>query len=641
VLLLFLALGFVQYGVHDYKKLLKQKEIFQEIEKTKVEQFINYRQYGTYGFRMIFVPDTISLFFLNSCVIPDMTSFVDAGERLQIYSSLKGKKIFSLKKNGFTDFSGIVLFFGSLLALFYGYDSFRNSEYLKFITTISSTKKVFFSIILSRVFLMFSYLIIVICSSYLLVLLNGLIIPINMNFIYFILLIYLITFFFFLFGTSFSAIDLKINGIIAIVCSWFFLVFILPMAINIYIEKNSESITPVYKLEIDKLKIYLDYEKRSLEKAGILEFGEKPTEAHKELLMNYLKKDFKRISAIEENMKNQMKKIISKYKLLSMFFPTTFYISINNEISSRGYENLIEFYDYVKTIKKDSLKFFTDKIFLSNFSKVESFIKDENNVYYSKSIIPDSFGWGIIITIIYIISILIISYKKFKKSLFRLPKKEDESVNVEDLKLKSGELKMWNVEGDLFNSHLYNLLSNEKKEFKKKGYSFNVSINDYELTQGKKKENFIYLCHPKNIPNDFKVRDFLTLVMNVMKIKDKKREKMYEKYHTKTALMSRKKFGQLRLEELGQVFLELLDLKPFKIFLINDAAKAMPGTFAFNLKKQMEALRDDGALVLFLTTDVILTLNKMPPGSYFRETYTWLNVVEHYEGLEDTQEKKL
>ncbi len=147
------ALAFVQIGVLQYKSHLKQKEIFQQFERTKVKGFINYTQYGTYGYRTLFVPDAISIFFFNTAVIQDMTAYVDSGERLKIYQPMIGKNIFKTKNFGFSDFSGIVLFFGSLITILYLFDAFRNREFLKTLVSIAGPRRVFVFVVMIRHFL--------------------------------------------------------------------------------------------------------------------------------------------------------------------------------------------------------------------------------------------------------------------------------------------------------------------------------------------------------------------------------------------------------------------------------------------------------------------------------------------------------
>ena len=237
-MLLFTSLLFVQLGINDYNNLLDRKEKFQDIEKNKVSMYINYTQYGTYGFPILFVPAPISVFFIHSCVIQDLTAYADSGERLKIYLQLKGKNIFDLRKNDMADFSGILLFFGSLLALIYGYDSIRKDEYMRFLSSLLNKKKVFVCIIISRVLLLYLLTLVIMVSALLLMVMNGFPMPFDKYLLYFLFMIFLMTLFFFVLGTIFSTVQSKIIGITSMLSCWFFLLFVVPLTIDSFISRR-------------------------------------------------------------------------------------------------------------------------------------------------------------------------------------------------------------------------------------------------------------------------------------------------------------------------------------------------------------------------------------------------------------------
>ena len=123
---LVLILGFVQNNLSDYKSTLEQKRNYlRSLREKKVEQFLNYRVYGARGFRLFFQPAPISNFFIKSMPIPDMNAFADSTEQLNFYKPINTKTVFELRKNWFTDYSGILLLIGSLLSLFYAFQSLK------------------------------------------------------------------------------------------------------------------------------------------------------------------------------------------------------------------------------------------------------------------------------------------------------------------------------------------------------------------------------------------------------------------------------------------------------------------------------------------------------------------------------------
>lgn len=615
ILLLFLlALFFVQNGVDDYKNILSHKEKFQEIERTKVSRYLNYRYYGTYGFRMLFVPAPITVFFNKSGVISDMTSYVDAGERLKIYNPLKGRSVFNLKKWGLTDFSGIILFFASLLALFYGYETLNNDEYLKFLSTLASARKLFFSLLFSRIILMILLFFFITAAGFLLLTLNGLYAPLNRYMFSFIILIFLISIFFFVLGTAFSTIRSKITGLTSLLSTWFILLFIVPTAINSYIKGNADFITPVYRMEMEKFKILSDFEKQAHEETGKLVSGDEITEQEKTRISNYFNNDFKRIQSLEENMRHQMKENISLFQLLSTVVPSSFYISVNNEISSRGYENLMEFYRHVHNLKRDFVNFYLNKVYFSNFSKVEPFVKGDDAVFHAQSMLPGYFTLGLVLTVCYILGFFGVSYFRYKKVLFSLHDSEHSTSSPTDITLKKGEFKVLVNEGNLYKNQLF---------------------DRYTHSEEGKKGEFFYICHPENFPGDIKVGDFFLFVKRVMQITGKEAEGFLDSSILKS--IAGKKFNSLKNHKKGEIILAVLRAKREGIYLVHDAARGMPIEFTVQLKEKMQQLKETGALVIYLTPDELINVQSIKKAHGLYESSTWCQLVDHYKGLLDIQ----
>jgi len=615
ILMLFLlSLLFIQNGINEYKNILDHKEKFQEIEESKVSSYISYRVYGAYGFRMLFVPAPITIFFNKSGVISDMTSYVDSGERLIIYNSLKGKNVFNLKKWGLTDFSGIILFFASLLALFYGYETLSNAEYFKFLSTLASPGKVFFSLLVSRIILMLLLFMFITAGCLLLFMLNNLHVPLDKYILYFLLLVFLISIFFFVMGTAFSTIKSKIIGLSSLLSIWFILLFIVPTVINSYIANQADVITPIYRMEMDKFKILSDFENRYIENEGPFTPGKKVTPSMQNRVLSFMKNEFVKLQDLEEDMRNQMERKISLFQGLSTIFPSSFYVSVNNEISSRGYENLIEFYKYVLKLKWKFVEFYLDKVYYTNFSKVESFIKDDENVFHSQSRLPGFFIIGILVTVFYIAGLFWVSYIRYKGALNSIHENADAPSMPADLELKKGQFKVLVSEGDLFKNQLFNRYSRSE-----------------EGREGK----FLYLCHPENIPGDIKSGDFLFFIKRLVQTRGK--EPVELRLSATIKAISWKKFSRLKNHEKGEIILAVLEMKRKEIYLVYDAARGMPIEFTVQLKEKMQQLKEEGAMVIYLTPDELINVQSIKKRHGLHESTTWCELVDHYKGLLDIQ----
>ncbi len=421
-----LSLYFVHYGIGTHRTVVKNKAKFQYYEQEKIKKYQHYGQYGTYGMWILFDPSPLSILFINSSTITELTADVDSGERLKLYNSFKGRTLFNEKAGGFNDFSGIMLLLGTLFALYLGYEAFIHSDYLRFAAAFSSHKKLFISIFLTRMLGIILFPIIIMGFSVLLLRLEG--IHINSNeFIHlaiFLLVQILVLIFFFTLGTIAGSFKSRFYGFSMLVITWFVLVFLLPMTINSITYRKSVNIEAEYHLEQLKFEILMGVEKKIISKTGLP--NEKNMAIIGKLVVEYLEKEFKQLESFEIELENEMKKNIYLYQSLAMLFPSTFYLSSGNEISSKGYENFIDFYSYIRELKPKFVHFimmkryFTSPAQLAGEKKriqVESFIKNDENIFKSGSHLPSFFLYGIFATVFYILGLIMVSYRRFKESL--------------------------------------------------------------------------------------------------------------------------------------------------------------------------------------------------------------------------------
>ena len=376
ILILFFSLCMilVYTGAQQYNDTVKSKKEFRETEKEKAAAFVNYLQYGGYGIRLYFMPCRLSILFYNSSLFSDLTAHVDVGEKLSIYNSFKGKKIFSARQGKFIDFSGIILLFGSFIALFYGYDTFRREEYLKFLSSAYGYRWVFFYIGLSRMILISAYFTVVvgIGGAAAVFAVKGIHLT-GSEFDYllvFLMVTLTVAVFFFFIGIIIGLWKSKFARFFMVIC-WVFFVFFAPEAINKIVEAKSEHIIDIYKSESEKLKTLMDFEREAAKKLS----GKENPELRRKLAGDFLKNGFKKIQELEKELEDQVKSNINFFYKVSIIFPSTFYIAVNNEISSKGYENLMHFYRFATKRKKQFLDFYIKRRYpFKPRQEVESFI---------------------------------------------------------------------------------------------------------------------------------------------------------------------------------------------------------------------------------------------------------------------------
>lgn len=636
LILLVFTLGFAQYGIYDYKKSLENKESFQDVEKNLVDIYATYRHYAAYGFRVVSLPAPISILFTSSTVLQDMTAIIETGYRLNIYKPLKGKNIFEFSKNWFADYSGILFFFGSLVAHLFGFLSFANKKYQQILASILGKKGLFGYTLIVKAIELALFFLLFIAAAVLLSAINGIYIGIDRYLVFFLIKLYVVSLIFLLLGSVFGQCKLKIFGLTGTVISFFLLLFAAPTIVNMIIAINSNSIKSEYKLEMEKLKLMMDFEKSSNEKAGIFGIKKKPTDIDRELVFSYYKNEFITMQALEDELKTQIESNANLLFKIASFCPTTSYLVLTNELSSKGYKTLLAHYEEVKQFKNAFFKEFMVKVYFSDDSKVEPFLKGDANVLTAKPALPDYFLEGILIDLLWIAALLIPSYFRFKKNLFELPENKEDTQKHYDVVLQSKSFKSWNIFSALFFKQMYNILSNEIAELKKKGYDLDVYFDGQELNTVNKKQNFFALCHPTQIPGYLNVIHFIEMMMDLLNVDKAKRKEIPSRYSL-TSFRS-KCFRQLDMNELGQVFLAILDMKIFDIYLLNDIARDMSTDFCIALKDRMDALCESGASVLFLYSSTeYLVFKNSKPSKYFAELYHWYNVVEDLKARNDDE----
>jgi ABC-type Na+ transport system ATPase subunit NatA/vacuolar-type H+-ATPase subunit H len=606
----------VHTAVQQYKDILNSKEEFQEIERLKVQRFINYNQYGGYGFRLLFIPSPLSSFFNDSALFSDLTCHIDVGEKLNIYNSFKGEKIFSQRSGKLIDLSGVILLLGSLLALFYGYEFLRHREYLKFLSSFYGRGRSFGCFISSDIILLSLYFILIAASAAILLSIEvGNSTEIKYHYIFdFVFVMLLVLIFFFSIGTIIGITKSKFARFF-IILVWVGSVYFIPAALNNIVEVESGEITSNYKYELEKLNALMEFEKRAvkhynevIEKAKTNKEKINIDKSIKKIVNSYLTKEFKEIQNYDSQTERKMIPLVRHFQTLSIFFPSTFYFSVNNEISSRGYKNVIQFYQYAREIKKEFVDFYTDKradelitrLKKQTPKKVKSFINEtDKNIFKSKSQLPDNFGKGILVTIFWIVCSFSLSYSLYKKSLFSLQKEKVPGLSDLQIELNKGESNVVLSSGQTMRNYLYNVLSGKNKEFSGK-----VVVGGVNIVEEKMKTDFVYFCHPEEVPLSIKAGDFISFIGNSLNLSKKQLKDLSNKLNLKK--IGEKNFNELKEKEKGDIFFEAVLLKKSKIYIIDNFTKGMPTDFIKEFIGRLEKLVEEGASILYLTNDVFM-----------------------------------
>ena len=628
-LLFVLVLGLTQYGVVQYKETLEEKSCFQDFESKKLDSFISYQSYANYGFRIMTIPSPLYILFFKSAPLGDIIANIDTSERLMIYTPVQSGGAFNTKKNYFTDFSGMMFFLGSFLVLLFGFEGFLNIEYMKTLVSITGQRRGFLNMVLARTLLISLVFLVILVSCILLIAANEIVIPLEWVLPVFLLLIIVNGIFFFAIGTFLGTRRSKVAALLIGLIGWVLLIIVVPMVLDTILNYNSRSIQSIYKVEYEKWKIVNDFDKRYRKEEGVPKPDEAPTKKGLDKILSFWENEYKVSLEKDEKMIRQMEKNTSIFQWLSSIFPTSNYLSASCELSSNGYDGLIEFYRNALKIKIELFLKYIDIVFVKGKSKekFEPVLTDGENLFLLKTHIPLPTLLGILLTLIYTVSLLTFSHKGYKNELFRLPKKEDSHLDGLAYKLGKGGIFPFFIEKDIFGRQLFDVFSGQREEIGKSGYDFKITFEPEDLVPKDKKSDFLYLSHINKIPGHFKVGAFVKLLMGLARTGKERREEIASKYDIKP--LWRKAFRDLNAVEKGRVFMAMLYVRTFEIYLIDDALDNMPYKFAKELKDGLTELaeKEKSSAIFTINYGYVEKGKSQPCPSYTLFTH-WLQQLD-------------
>jgi hypothetical protein len=490
---------FLQVGRHKYIDVIDSSNSLQEIERAKVSQYSLYRQYGGYGITLMFISSNFSVLY-NDPIFERLLSNVNTSSTLNIYKPFKGSNYFIDKSGGYLNFAGIFLLFGVFFALIYGRETTSKLEYSIFLSSILPPKKFLRAIVFSRLLIInLAFVLVAIVSV-----LPLLIYKINLfrrHFAVIILGIILMISFSFALGCFIGAVRRKrtykrkkgFNRAAVTLVIYLIAVALIPLSVNFFIQITASDIAPLFDFDFDNLKTIVSIEKNLIEKYGVLKRGETPEPEEAEDVWKAFNNEFKKILENEERLKKQVFKKIEKKQFISSLFPVLFYLSIFEEVSSHGGGNFIEFHTFSKTRKEQFIEFCFKKIYSGQnnppVNKIESFIKDNEDLFIAKSRLPEYLWLGVVISLLYTVVFFFISFRMF---LNRVIKGDPGEIRNFSFNIYRFKFKYLVTADQGLKNQIYNFFSGS-------GFtSVDIKIEGEDLKQ----KGCIWLCNPQYIDDE-------------------------------------------------------------------------------------------------------------------------------------------
>ena len=596
-----LAIYFVYDGVNEYNRILNNKIKFQRIETERVQKYTNYTQYGGYGFRLLFLPSPINILFSNSNLNNDVNAYINSADIFRIYHSYKGKNLF-FDKTGFADLGGLFLLLGTILALYFGYDSIKSKEFLRFQINIIGIKTYFFCSLLARsVFLLF-YLSIIALVTLLILVANNLFLtgPEIINFLVYFLFTLLLLVIFQIVGFIAACSRRKIFGILAMFLFWLIFVFIFPETVRKIIYVKADAIESQFDHELKKLGVVMDFEARALDQAQRYTNLKEKKESERVLIESYWNNEVKKILSLENKLRDDMKTNLEFFHRLSVFSPTTFYGNLSNEISSKGYQNFFSFFDYIQDLKTKFIRYYFNKKFYSNYSEVESFIKDDENIFYAESRLPGNFRTGVTVNLIYLVLLLGFAYYRFFQFIYGVP-----DIRMPQLTALEPEMRARNMMGIITEeerviSQFYRVWSGKFGKFDNIAMVGEDNVIDPKYKG--KGYPFLYVCHANQLPYDIKTIDFVRFLWGIQGASARERAELYMALELENC--ENAKLGDLQRGIRAKILLGLALLKKTKCVMMNDIGFGMTLNFLEYFRDSIYDMRKKDVAMLYLSQDV-------------------------------------
>lgn len=644
IFLVYLAILLLLHSnIVDYRDTIARGRNFQAISNLKFEKMMNYNNYSLIGIKSLFIPSPLSVLYNSIGPAYDWKGRVDTIATLDIDKNAKGNAAFQ-EEAPFSPFRHpyIILIAGGLLTLLYGFGALRNIEYTRFLSSYLRPGHIFAGIIIARV--VFITLCLAILSALVLILfhLEGIhLTPLDIEaFFSFTVAGWALLLFFFSLGLMIGWIRSTFHAWTIMLSGWFVLVLLLPAAVTAVVNKKAAKITESGKVELEQLKIIVDFEKRVENEIG--KFNRKRSDEFRIKAESYWNNDYKLLEKIENSLKNEVALQMDSYHNFCKWTPITFYLSAGKYVGGKGPDNYLGYYDFLINLKRNFLRFFIDRCFYHNPLEMVNFIKADENLFYARSQMPSHFGTGLLITFLYIALFLAISFFQFNKSLYRLDKRAVAGRESTDIRLADHEVNTYFVLGEDFRDFLYALLSGQRSVIRKTCFTGSVWIDETDLMTHEQKKNqpntITYIPRPRDLPGDIDAPGLVALVCRLVKLPPE--EKKLLLYSALVKSTENSPFKELDLPQIFQVMLLLAPLNKSRYYLFNDVAAGLTLDYGGQLMDLMEKLNTSGSIAIFLTASASILEEPIEKCCWYGEGGAWTYRVKAFLHAQKTGKKR-
>jgi hypothetical protein len=194
----------------------------------------------------------------------------------------------------------------------------------------------------------------------------------------------------------------------------------LPEISRINVFNKSSTLESAEKVNLEKFRTVMTMEKKYQDYLKVNPSAplSQIRQIQKKFAGQFINSGFLMNIAFEIKYLRGVEKVISGHERQSVLFPTTFYQFLTGEASGKGYYGYLEFMDYIMKLRNRFMQFYLKKRYESNDAAVESFVKNDENIFRARSRLPKTFWLGLLIMIFYAAVFFILAYLRLRRLVY-------------------------------------------------------------------------------------------------------------------------------------------------------------------------------------------------------------------------------
>jgi hypothetical protein len=138
----------------------------------------------------------------------------------------------------------------------------------------------------------------------------------------------------------------------------------------------------------------------------------------KKFAVQFLNSSYLLNTGLETKYLRDVEKVIRGHERQSVLFPTTFYQFLTNEASGKGFYGYMEFMEYIMKLRNRFMQFYLKRRYEANNAVIEPFVRGDENIFHSRSRLPDMYWFGALATVLYCIALFFLAFRRLRQLVF-------------------------------------------------------------------------------------------------------------------------------------------------------------------------------------------------------------------------------